>query len=560
MKIFTKRHLLPALLFLLIGGVLGAQLSTSVSSDDAVEQFKKMRQAFVIISGKYVEPVDAKSLAEGGVEGMLSNLDPHSSYIPPEQAQQTRQRYEGSFGGIGIRFDVLSDTARVVSPLAGGPSQEAGVLAGDRIVKIEDSTAVGLSMREIRQRLTGEKGTEVTFTVYRPLSDSRHTFTIERGEIPLYSIHSSYMVDDETGYIEIGRFAKSTHKEFLEKVSALKSEGMERLVVDLRQNAGGVMEPAVEIADEMLGEGGETIVETRGRSAQINQTLRAESGGALTDQPVTVLVDGNSASSSEILAGALQDHDRALLVGRRTFGKGLVQKPFRLTDDSFLQLTVGRYYTPVGRLIQTPYEKGNMQEYYEKKFANRQDAVYNVDQYKESIPDSLTYETDHGRTVFGGGGILPDYVVAPDTTSLSGFLKRGEVDRLFALSTRQWFSEHDQQLRRSWGDRQGEFVSSYEVPDAAISAFWEFVQDEEILTLTTDPDEVDPSEQVFLEEDAENTRDMVRQHVKGALANTLYGGGAGQPVLNGVDPVFQRAMSLWPSSQKLAAYHDVQQK
>ncbi len=559
MKIFTKRHLLPALLLLLIGGVLGAQISTSVSSDDAVEQFKKMRQAFVIISGKYVEPVDATSLAEGGVEGMLSNLDPHSSYVPPEQAQQRRQQYEGSFGGIGIRFDVLSDTARVVSPLAGGPSQEAGVLAGDRIVKIEDSTAVGLSMQEIRQRLTGEKGTEVTFTVYRPLSDSRHTFTLERGEIPLYSIHSSYMVDDETGYIEIGRFAKSTPKEFLEKVNTLKDEGMERLVVDLRQNAGGVMEPAVEIADEMLGEGGQTIVETRGRSAQINQTLRAESGGALTDQPVTVLVDGNSASSSEILAGALQDHDRALLVGRRTFGKGLVQKPFQLTDESFLQLTVGRYYTPVGRLIQTPYEKGNRQAYYEEKSANWQDAVYDVQKYKDSIADSLTYETDHGRTVFGGGGILPDYVVAPDTTSLSGFLKRGEVDRLFALSTRQWFSEHDQQLRRTWGDRQSEFLSSYEVPDAAIAAFWTFVQDEEILTLTTDPDDVDPSEQVFLKADAEDTRDLVRRHVKGALANTLYGGGAGQPVLNDVDPVFQRAMSLWPSSRELAAYHGAEQ-
>jgi carboxyl-terminal processing protease len=220
---------------------------------------------------------------------------------------------------------------------------------------------------------------------------------------------------------------------------------------------------------------------------------------------------------------------------------------------------VGRYYTPVGRLIQTPYEKGNMQEYYEKKFANRQDAVYNVEEYKESIPDSLTYETDHGRTVFGGGGILPDYVVAPDTTTLSGFLKRGEVDRLFALSTRQWFSNHDQDLRRTWGDRQSAFLSSYEVPDEAISAFWEFVQDEDILTLTSDPDEVDPSEQIFLKADAEDNRDIVRRHVKGALANTLYGGGAGQPVLNEVDPVFQRAMSLWPSSQKLAAYHGAKQ-
>jgi len=555
MQLFSKRSLLPALFLLLIGGVLGAQLHSSISADDAVEQFKKMRQAFVIISGKYVEPVDSKGLAEGGVEGMLDRLDPHSSYVPPEQAKRTRQSYEGSFGGIGIEFDVLDDTARVVSPLAGGPSQKAGLMAGDRIVKIKDSTAVGLSMQEIRKKLTGEIGTEVTFTVYRPLSDSRHTFTIERGEIPLYSINSSYMIDDKTGYIQVGRFAKSTTREFLQKVDTLKSDGMERLVVDLRQNPGGVMQSAVQIADEMLGTAGQTIVETRGRSDNINQTFRAQDGGRLAHAPITVLVDGNSASASEILAGALQDHDRGLLVGRRTFGKALVQKPYRLNDDSFIQLTVGRYYTPVGRLIQTPYEKGDMQNYYEEKFANRRDAVYNVQKYKDSIPDSLTYETDHGRTVFGGGGILPDYVVAPDTTSLSGFLKRSEVDRLFAVSARQWFSNHDQDLRRTWRERKDEFLRSYEVPDEAVSAFWDYVQEEEILTLTDQPDAVNPSDQTYPASDTAEVRDLVRHHLKGYVANTLFGQGAGQPVLNEVDPTVQRAMSLWPSSQELASYY-----
>jgi len=555
MQSLSKRHLLPALFLLVVGGVLGAQLDGYVSPDDAIEQFKKMRQAFVLISGKYVEPVDAKGLAEGGVKGMLKSLDPHSSYVPPEQAQRTRQRYEGSFGGIGIRFDILDDTARVVSPLAGGPSEKAGLMAGDRIVKIEDSTAVDLSMLEIREKLTGEIGTTVSFTIYRPLSDSRHAFTIERGKIPLYSVHSSYMVDEETGYIEIGRFAKSTPEEFMEKVDTLKSRGMERLIVDLRQNPGGVMQSAVQIADELLGTAGQTIVETRGRSSQINQTLRAQSGGALTHQPITVLVDGNSASASEILAGAVQDHDRALLVGRRTFGKGLVQKPYRLNDGSFIQLTVGRYYTPVGRLIQTPYEKGKMKAYYEKKFANRHDAVYNVSQYRESIPDSLTYRTDHGRTVFGGGGILPDYIVKPDTTSLSGFLRRSEVDRLFAIATRNWFSDHDEELRRTWRDRKGEFLASYQVPDEAVSSFWDYVQEEDILTLTTDPDSVAPSEQVYPKADAESARSLVRHHLKGYIANTLYGRGAGQPVLNEVDPALQRAMSLWSSSQELAAYY-----
>ena len=555
MQFLTKRHLIPALFLLFFGGVVGAELDSYVSPDDAIEQFKKMRQAFVLISGKYVEPVNAKNLAEGGVKGMLESLDPHSSYVPPEQAKRTRERYRGSFGGIGIRFDILNDTARVVSPLAGGPSEDAGIMAGDRIVKIEDSTAIGLSSLEVRERLTGEIGTRVTFTVYRPLSESRHTFTIERGEIPLYSVHSSYMIDEKTGYIEIGRFAKSTADEFMRKVDTLKQEGMDRLIVDLRQNPGGVMQAAVEIADEMLGTGGATIVETRGRNAQINQTLRAESGGALAQQPITILVDGNSASASEILAGALQDHDRALLVGRRTFGKGLVQKPYRLNDGSFIQLTVGRYYTPVGRLIQTPYEKGKMKAYYEEKFANKHDAVFNVQKYKDSIPDSLTYKTDHGRTVFGGGGILPDYVVKPDTTSLDGFLQRSGVDRLFYISTRQWFGDHDQELRSTWRNRRSEFLSSYEVPDEAVAAFWDWVEEEDIITLTENPDEVDPAEQVYLQSDAEEVESLVRHHIKGFLANTLYGRGAGKPILNEVDPAVQRSMSLWPSSQDLAAYH-----
>lgn len=555
MTYLTKRHLLPALFFLLIGAVLGAQLNSYVSPDDAVEQFKKLRQAFVIISGKYVEPVDSKDLAEGGVEGMLDNLDPHSSYVPPEQAQRRQDHYRGSFGGIGIRFDILNDTAQVVSPLAGGPSQEAGVMSGDRIIKIEDSTAVGLSMSGIRDRLTGKIGTKVTFTVHRPLSNREQTFTITRSEIPLYSVHSSYMIDDNTGYIQIGRFAKSTHEEFQGKVDTLKQRGMERLVLDLRQNPGGVMQSAVQIADEMLSDGGETIVETRGRSNQINRTLRAQSGGTLDDEPVTVLVDGNSASASEILAGALQDHDRALLVGRRTFGKGLVQKPFNLNDDSFLQLTVGRYYTPVGRLIQTPYEKGEMREYYEEKFANSRDAVYNVEKYKESIPDSLTYETKHGRTVFGGGGILPDYVVEPDTTSLSGFLRRTEVDRLFQVFTRQWFGDHDRNLRRTWQDREDDFRSSYKVPEEAVSAFWEYVQDEDVLTLTTNPKDVNPDEQVYPKASAKDARDLVRTHVKGYLANTLFGQGTGQSLLNEVDPTIQKTMSLWSSSKELATYH-----
>ena len=550
----SKYHILPAIALLLFGAVLGVQFDSYVSTDDALNQFEKMKRAFVIISGRYVEPVDSKEMAEAGVKGMLESLDPHSSYIPSEQVRDTRDRYEGSFGGIGIRFEPASepsDTARVISPIAGGPSETVGVMAGDRIVEIEDSTAIGLSGNEIQNRLKGEIGTDVTLTVYRPLADKRLTFTIERGEIPLYSINSSYMVDEETGYIEIGRFAMSTHEEFLEKVDRLKSQGMERLVLDLRDNPGGVMQSAVKIADELLG-AGMTIVRTKGRSAEMNTQYRGQNGGALENQPVIVLMNRRSASASEILSGALQDHDRALLVGRRTFGKALVQKQFELNDGSLMQMTVGRYYTPVGRLIQTPYEKGNRQAYYEEKSSSFRDAVYNVEKYKDTIPDSLRYETDHGRTVFGGGGILPDYVVAPDTTSLSTFIRGSQVDALFA---RQWFSTHEKDLRSTWQEREEEFLASYQTPSAAVDSFWAYAQREDLLTLSSNPDEVDPTERIFSRSEAQSVRDMVRTRLKGRLANVMYGTGTGQPVLNQTDPIFQRAMSLWPSSKELAGYH-----
>jgi carboxyl-terminal processing protease len=555
MKRLNKYHVLPAIALLLFGAVLGVQFDSYVTDDDALQQFEKLKRAFAIINGRYVEQVSAGNVAEEGVKGMLNSLDPHSSYIPPERVEDTRDRYKGSFGGIGILFEPAgseTDTARVISPVADGPSEKVGIMAGDRIVEIEDSSAVGLSANEIQDRLKGKIGTKVSLTVYRPLSDKRLTFTITRDEIPLYSINSSYMIDDQTGYVEIGRFAMSTYDEFLKKVEELKGQGMERLILDLRSNPGGVMKSAVQIADEMLARAGITIVQTKGRSSAMNQTLRSQSGGALSGQPVIVLVNGQSASASEILAGALQDHDRALIVGRRTFGKALVQKQFELNDGSLLQMTVGRYYTPAGRLIQTPYEKGNRKEYYEDKSADWRDAVYNVRKYKDSIPDSLTYTTEHGRTVFGGGGILPDYIVQPDTTSLATFIRGSQLDAIFA---QQWFSKHEQQLRSTWQKREEEFRTSYQVPEKAVSDFWDYAQDEGVLTLTTTPDSVDTSERVYLKARAEEAHDLVRSRVKGRLANELYGTGAGQPILNQTDPAVQEAMSLWPSSQELAGFH-----
>jgi len=555
MKRLSTRSVLSTLAFVLFGVVIGTQLQASLSSDDGIEQFKKMKRAFVLISGRYFKQVSPKRLAEGGLNGMLDRLDPHSQYVPPEEVDRKRDRIRGSFGGVGIRFDILSDTARVVSLIDGGPSKQAGIRAGDRVLQIEGASAIGLSREALYNRLTGKEGTQVSFTVFRPLTEKRLTFTITREEIPLYSVNSSYMIDERTGYLEIGRFSQSTHDEFLRRIDQLKEEGMERLLLDLRGNEGGVMKPAIKIADEMLGRPGQTIVDTKGRVPSANQTWRTQAGGALKNEPVTLLVDGNTASSSEVLAGALQDHDRALLVGRRTYGKGLVQKSFSLNDGSLLSLTIGAYYTPLGRFIQTPYENGDRTSYHKQKLASRQKAVYDVSEYKDSISDSLTYHTEHGRTVFGGGGILPDYVVPPDTTSLKGLLHRSKTDQLFKFFASQWFSKHDQELRSRWLNRKDEFLSSYRVPDQAVSRFWSYIQKKELLTLTTNSDSVDPIRRVFSKADTQAVSNIVRTHLKGKLANVIFGDGSGKPILNEADPTITKALSLWSSSQELARYH-----
>ena len=547
-----RRHLLPATALVLLGAGLGFQVSSYLGDGDVQDQGEKLKEALVKIDRYYADPVSSEDLAAKGIQEMVDDLDPHSSYIPADRMQDLRDRYEGSFGGVGISFEVVDDTARVVSPLPGGPSQQAGVQAGDRIVAIEDSSAVGISSSGLQDRLKGRSGTEVSFTVYRPLSDKRLTFTVERDKISYRTVTAVHMIDQETGYLHIGRFAKPTHNEFTDAVESLKSKGMERLVLDLRGNRGGVMQSSIQIADEMLGTAGATIVETRYRRASANRTYEASSGGLLTGEPISVLVDQGSASASEILTGALQDHDRALVVGRRTFGKALVQKPFSLTDGSALQLTVGHYYTPVGRLIQTPYEKGKMDAYYEEKSARLENALFNAEEYRRSVPDSLRYRTDHGRTVFGGGGILPDEIVRPDTTSLAAYVRRSGLAQQFA---RKWFSDHERSLRSTWRDREDAFPKEYEVPDEVLSALWTFAQKEDFLALKNSGAEAGGAERTYRPSAAEAARDAVASRIKGHLADILYGRGAARPILNRAIPIVQRALNSWPTSEALAAYH-----
>ncbi len=539
MKGFKLSYVLPAVLLLVVGAFVGTKLNTFVPGNDTMKYLQKLEDAFLIINRQYVDEVDASTAVEGAIEGMLEGLDPHSAYISAEEIQEIQEGYEGSFGGVGILFEQRDDTARVISVVPDGPSEAVGVLAGDRIIRIDDSSAVALPNGGIQKRLKGPIGTEVSMTVERHGIARPLTFEITRGRIPLFSIESAYMMSDKTGYIRIDRFAATTYNEFMEALETLKSEGMERLILDLRDNPGGIMESAVRIVDELLT-GGKTIVYTRGREADMDETYRSTAGGAFEEQPVIVLVSPLSASASEIVAGALQDHDRALIVGRRTFGKGLVQRQFPLPDGSVLQMTVARYYTPSGRLIQTAYEDGDQAEYYKHKF-DGYETTFDPRVYEESIPDSLKYETTHGRMVFGGGGILPDFVTLPDSTSPFWKVVGQGLDFSFA---RDMFVTQEYSLRQKWGEDREAFIKGFSVNDGMWNDFTAYVAARE---------DSASAGQALTQSDLRSVEDRLRVLLKARLAQQLFGSRVWHPIYNEVDPEIIDARRHWKDAEALAS-------
>ncbi|MEX0746845.1 MAG: S41 family peptidase, partial [Rhodothermales bacterium] len=447
------------------------------------------------------------------------------------------------------------DTVAVLNPLPGGPSESAGLLSGDRIIEVDDSTAIGYTQEDVQNNLKGPRGTEVKVTIKRHGYRQPLDFVITRDKIPLYTKDAHYMIDEKTGYIRLNRFARTTYDEFKEALTDLKSKGMSRLVLDLRDNAGGFMDMAIKISDEFLGEG-EKIVEARSRHDDFNQMNRATAGGDFETGPVVVLVNEHSASASEIVAGALQDRDRALIVGRRTFGKGLVQKQFPLRDGSVLRLTISRFYTPSGRLIQTPYDSGIRDDYYEEKLAQyNRDRLLSVEEIRESVPDSLRFRTESGRLVFGGGGILPDYVIYPD--SLSDFAKvvlGASLDNEFS---RIWLDGHGESIIREWSSRREQFIESFGVSDEMFEAFLAYAAEHNVEVV---PD----SSPRLLEANGEKRKSFSRTEVaadehlmkvrlKARLAQRIFDRSAWYSITREVDVVLQGAMSLWPSAEELAA-------
>jgi carboxyl-terminal processing protease len=547
-----KRFVLPALFVFAAGTFLGARFGGIFSQPDTLEQLRKLEDAFLLIDRQYVEEVSPEVLVDKSIGAMLEELDPHSSYIDKKQVAMVQEGYRGSFGGIGIWFEAPpSDTARVTSIISDGPSEQVGLMPGDLIVAVDDSSVVGMNSIEIQNKIKGPIGTDVRLDVKRRRAKNLIEFVITRGQIPLYSIDSSYMVDGETGYLRIGRFAMTTHDEFVEHTRELLGQGMTRMILDLRDNPGGIKQTAVQIADEFLS-GGKTIVYTKGRVERENETDTSTDGGLFEQGAVIVLVNENTASGSEIISGALQDHDRALVVGRRTFGKGLVQRPFQLRDGSILQLTVSRYFMPSGRLIQTPYADGQAEDYYASKFGSLREATYATAEYLKDLPDSLRFETTHGRVVFGGGGVMPDFVIAPD--SLAGMnapILRAVVGQGADVRfTREWFLEREVAIRAEWGDRRDDFVANYAVTDAFMSDFWTFAEDFDVKVVDSDSL---PAEGEFSVADRAASAALLRTVMKARLAQRLYGTESWFPIFNSIDQTVTRALGFWSNAEDLAS-------
>lgn len=408
---------------LAIGILIGNKLSRNAgNSFPSMSKVSKFDAIVDLIQNAYVDSISTDSLVEKTIPLMLKNLDPHTSYIPAKEMVGVEEEMRGNFGGIGVQFSIQNDTVMVVDVISGGPSSKLGILPGDRIVTVNDTLLAGKGLKneKVLSKLRGEKGTKVNVGVKRKGFKDLISFDITRGDIPIYSVDVSYMIDQTTGYIKVSRFGEKTYEEFMKGMDKLDQRGMKNVIVDLRGNPGGYLNAVIKMVNEFLDKG-ELIVYTQGNS-QARKTYQADSRGAFRDKGIVVLVDDFSASASEIFAGAIQDNDRGWIVGRRSFGKGLVQEQIPFNDGSAVRLTVARYYTPSGRCIQKPYDKGN-DEYY-KDIMDR--AIHGEFQQADSIhySDTIKYKTLSGRIVHGGGGIMPDFFVPADTVGYSPYYSK----------------------------------------------------------------------------------------------------------------------------------------
>ncbi len=436
---------------------------TNVKPLDEKKTTQKIGTLIYYINNYYVDTLDMPKLVEKSIVATLKQLDPHSAYISAKNVKKANEPLEGSFEGVGITFQLFNDTILVISPVPGGPSDKVGIQAGDKIIKVDGEDAFGedITNQWVMDHLRGKKGTRVDVSIKREGSKELLDFTIIRDKIPLFSLDAAFMLDKQTGYIKLNRFAKDSKKEFDKALDSLKKEGLKNLVFDLRGNGGGYLGTAMKIADEFLTDG-KLIVYTKGIH-QPRQELDATTDGGFEKGKLIILVNEGSASASEIVTGAVQDWDRGVVIGRRTFGKGLVQRPFPLPDGSLVRLTVAHYYTPSGRCIQRPYDEGVEKYYGELNERMKHGELYHRDSIH--FPDSLKYETKNGRTVYGGGGIMPDIFVPFDSTRYNNLFSALIRKGIYNTYVNNYLDKHRQEMEKKYKNVEA-YKNKFEITDA----------------------------------------------------------------------------------------------
>jgi carboxyl-terminal processing protease len=517
----------------------GMEIKQLISGDTAFDQANKFREILSLTEKYYVKEVDAKKLTEFAVEGLLDKLDPHSVYIAPRAFEQAAEEFRGEFEGIGVTFTIRNDSILVVDTFGGGPSAKVGIQSNDRIVRIGDSSSVGWNNDQVKAHLRGPKGTKVKVGVHRPGTKGLLDFEIIRDKIAITSVDIGMMVNDEIGYISVNKFGERTNEEMEQALKRLKSQGMKRLILDLRSNPGGLLEQAFEMADLFLDGGSKEtphkIVYTKARKPEFEEVYFAKTGGLYESLPVIILLSNYSASASEIVAGAIQDWDRGLIVGETSFGKGLVQRQWKLMDGSALRLTIARYYTPSGRLIQRDYEGKDKEEYQKEAFARQEKEGENIEHKAEGDSSRPVFHTHAGRVVYGGGGITPDYVVkdAQLTALTQGILRRG----LFEQFVTAHLDGKGLPIRSEYSKNWKKFRDSFVISDDILTGFRTYLQSHE-----TKIDEKEFEKDVL----------FVKTRLKATFARNFWGNEGWYPLMLQVDAQYQKALSLFPEAEKIA--------
>lgn len=524
---------LPIILsFVLVLGIwLGYVLSNRTNRGANVNQNyhastnDKINSLLDYIEYQYVDTINKKDLVEKTVTSMLQSLDPHSSYIAASEFETVNEPLEGNFDGIGVEFNIIKDTIRVINPIEGGPSEKIGIRAGDKIVKVEGKNVAGVKItnKEVFDKLRGKSGTVVKVSILRSGIIKPLEFNITRDAIPLYSLDASYMVKSGIGYIKISKFAATTYDEYLKAFNELSKQGMKKLILDLRGNPGGYLNAAVDISDEFLTNGLQ-IVYTQGK-ANPKKTYKATTRGSFENNPLVVLIDEGSASASEIVAGAVQDNDRGIIIGRRSFGKGLVQDQLQLPDGSAIRLTIARYYTPTGRCIQKPYSDDKDQYYNEEYDRYTNGELLNKDSIK--LDKTKTYKTPEGKTVYGGGGIMPDVFVPIDTAKTNSFLNKVFYAGAINTFAFEYADKYRTKLKEFTSAKN--YIDRFEISNAILDDFYQYCS----------------KQNINLEKASkEKTNEALKPYLKAFIGRDVFDKDAYYPIINQKDKCILKGIEV----------------